>query len=70
MGAAARRFVEQNRLSDPFSAILDSEAYRARIKQRKRAAANVADDDVVAPPDTVDNYLLDHRVHRTVEASA
>jgi hypothetical protein len=35
MGAAARRFVEANRVDEPFTAILDSEAYRRRLQEQK-----------------------------------
>jgi glycosyltransferase involved in cell wall biosynthesis len=62
MGRAARAFVEQNRLEEPFAAILDSEGYRARIKKHKKQLALVDDDEAAAVPETVDRWLLDHRI--------
>jgi hypothetical protein len=38
MGQMARAFVEVNRVDEPFSAILDTDAYRRRIEERKNAA--------------------------------
>jgi glycosyltransferase involved in cell wall biosynthesis len=38
MGQMARTFSEINRVEEPFSAILDSEAYRRRQQERKNAA--------------------------------
>jgi hypothetical protein len=35
MGKNARAFVEQNRVDEPFTAILDSEAYRRRLHEAK-----------------------------------
>jgi len=60
MGAAARAFVEANRLAEPFSAILDSDSYRERFKKPK-AQEHAAEDDA-SSPDAVDRYLVDHRV--------
>jgi glycosyltransferase involved in cell wall biosynthesis len=37
MGAQARLYAERNRVDEPFTAILDSEAYRRRAKQAKRS---------------------------------
>lgn len=59
MGAAARAFVEDNRLERPFSAILDAAGYRQRLKASRsldRAAAAATE------PESVDDYLLDHRI--------
>ncbi|MCY3002085.1 MAG: glycosyltransferase [Planctomycetota bacterium] len=36
MGLAARRYVEDNRIDEPFTAILDSAAYRARCRSARR----------------------------------
>jgi len=38
MGQMARAFAEVNRVDEPFSAILDTDAYRRRIEERKIAA--------------------------------
>jgi glycosyltransferase involved in cell wall biosynthesis len=70
MGAAARSFVVENRLDEPFSAILDSDGYRARVKQRKKQLALHDEDDVVAAPDHVERYLLDHRIVRATAIAA
>jgi hypothetical protein len=32
MGEAARKFTEQNRIAEPFTAVFDSELYRRRIE--------------------------------------
>jgi glycosyltransferase involved in cell wall biosynthesis len=37
MGAAARRFAEDNRVDQPFTAILDADAYRRRLRRLRRA---------------------------------
>ncbi len=60
MGAAARAFVEANRLAEPFSAILDSDSYRERFKKPKQQDQAAEDD--ASSPDAVDRYLVDHRV--------
>ena len=70
MGTAARAFVERNHLEEPFSAILDSEAYRARVKKHKKELALVDDDGVEAAPETVDSYLVDHRITRVAGSGA
>jgi hypothetical protein len=69
MGAAARAFVEQNRLEEPFSAILDSEGYRQRIKKNRKLelvdggqSDGEADGEAGSAPESVDSYLLDHRI--------
>jgi glycosyltransferase involved in cell wall biosynthesis len=45
MGREARRFVEENDVRAPFSAILDSESYRRRRKGEKLLAELVRDDE-------------------------
>src|SRR5262245_10886796 len=40
MGQMARAFAEVNRVDEPFSAILDTDAYRRRIEERKKTAQN------------------------------
>jgi glycosyltransferase involved in cell wall biosynthesis len=62
MGRDARTFVEQNRIDEPFSAILDSEGYRQRIKRQKKQFALVHEPDAPEAQDSVDDYLIDHRV--------
>jgi glycosyltransferase involved in cell wall biosynthesis len=37
MGKAARAFVENNRVDEPFSAVLDSDAYRRRLHEAKHS---------------------------------
>jgi glycosyltransferase involved in cell wall biosynthesis len=39
MGQMARTFAETNRVDEPFTAILDSEAYRRRLQERSDSAA-------------------------------
>ena len=38
MGQMAARFAKANRVDEPFTAILDSEAYRRRLQEKKEAA--------------------------------
>jgi glycosyltransferase involved in cell wall biosynthesis len=38
MGRNARAFVEQNRVDEPFTAVLDSEAYRRRLQHAKHGS--------------------------------
>jgi len=38
LGRNARRFIEQNRVDEPFTAVLDSDAYRRRLQDEKRGA--------------------------------
>ena len=38
MGLAARRFAEANRVDEPFTAVLDSEAYRRQLRKKKKLA--------------------------------
>ncbi len=40
MGQTARAFAETNQVHEPFSAILDSDAYRARLQERKNTGPN------------------------------
>ncbi|MGQ0507143.1 MAG: glycosyltransferase [Myxococcaceae bacterium] len=40
MGAAARVFAEENRVDQPFTAVLDSEAYRRRLEKSHRREPN------------------------------
>ncbi len=68
MGKGARAFVERHRIDEPFSAILDSDAYRQRAKKAKKQVALVAEDrDQV---ESVDGYLVDHRTHSGWAAGA
>ncbi len=39
MGAAAREFIEANRIDEPFTAVLDSDAYRRRLHAEKERDA-------------------------------
>ena len=48
MGGQARAFVEANDVREPYSAILDTEAYRRRRKSEKLLGELVRDDDAVA----------------------
>ena len=36
MGRAARAYAEANRVDEPFTAVLDSEAYRRQLRKKKR----------------------------------
>ena len=36
MGRAARAFAEANRVDEPFTAVLDSEAYRRQLRKKKK----------------------------------
>jgi glycosyltransferase involved in cell wall biosynthesis len=36
MGAAARAYAESNRVDEPFTAVLDSEAYRRQLRKKKK----------------------------------
>jgi glycosyltransferase involved in cell wall biosynthesis len=51
MGRAARRFIEANRVDRPFTAILDSEAYRKQLEDAKQAED--------APPVPLTTQVLD-----------
>lgn len=42
MGRNARRFIEQNRVDEPFTAVLDSDAYRRRLQEEKHGAGGRA----------------------------
>ncbi len=42
LGANARVFAEANRVDEPFTAVLDSEAYRGQLRKRKRAQEKLA----------------------------
>lgn len=61
MGYAAREFAVANRVDEPFSAILDSERYRQRVKWLKKRAADaeVAEPRLEELP--VEAFLVDHR---------
>ncbi len=61
MGRAAREFVLENRIDEPFSAILDSENYRQRVKRQKKVASLVAELDRPDGQDGVEDDLVDHR---------
>ncbi len=45
MGLAARRFAEANRVDEPFTAVLDAEAYRRQLRKKKRLAEQLASID-------------------------
>src|SRR5262249_24798561 len=49
MGQMARAFAEANRVDEPFTAILDSELHRLRLKERKN----------LTPPNPLQLTLLD-----------
>jgi glycosyltransferase involved in cell wall biosynthesis len=38
MGASARRFIERERVDEPFTAVFDSAAYRRRVRAKRRGA--------------------------------
>jgi glycosyltransferase involved in cell wall biosynthesis/predicted metal-dependent phosphoesterase TrpH len=73
MGANARKFVEDNQVDLPFSAILDADGYRQRVKERRKLAAErsgrmrvVAKVEAAARDhdalDGVADYIVDHRL--------
>jgi len=73
MGFAARKFVEENQVDLPFSAILDADGYRQRVKERRKQAAERGDRLRAAAPaepvfrehdavDGVAGYIVDHRL--------
>jgi glycosyltransferase involved in cell wall biosynthesis len=68
MGRNARQFTEDNRVDAPFSAILDSDNYRQRVKRLKKLPALAEADHGVT--ESVDDYLVDHRVIPTRAAGA
>lgn len=76
MARAARAFAVDNVVDEPFSAILDSVAYRQRVKKKrklkkqKRAAKWADDDDEAAEVEGVESYLVDHREHSEWAAGA
>ncbi len=57
MGAAARTFVESRRVDLPFSAILDPEDYRLRVRRAK--GIDAADETVgVEPPELIGDHVF------------
>jgi glycosyltransferase involved in cell wall biosynthesis len=64
MGRAARDFTVANRVDEPYSAILDSERYRQAAKRAKKQAA------VERPVESVEDYLVDHRIERSEVSAA
>jgi hypothetical protein len=70
MGAAARAFVEANQLEQPFAAILDSDAYRARLKRARHDDNVDTDPEPTVAAERVEDWLLDHRQDRPVGRSA
>ena len=70
MATNARRYTVENGIDEPFSAILDSDTYRRRVKRRKKlekkreadgatALDGMHDFDAVEVP--LESYLVDHR---------
>jgi glycosyltransferase involved in cell wall biosynthesis len=59
MGRNARQFVLENRVDEPFSAILDSERYRQRVKRLKKLEG-LPEPHIEEVP--LESYLLDHRL--------
>ena len=49
MGRAAREFAENNRVDEPFTAILDAERYRRQLRKQKRLEEKLASLDVLSP---------------------
>ncbi|HEX7681699.1 MAG TPA: glycosyltransferase, partial [Thermoanaerobaculia bacterium] len=64
MGRAARVFTVANRVDEPYSAILDSERYRQAVKRAKKQAV------VELPLESVEDYLVDHRMARSEVSAA
>jgi glycosyltransferase involved in cell wall biosynthesis len=46
MGLAARAFAEANRVDEPFTAVLDAEAYRRQLRKKKRLQDQLASIDL------------------------
>ena len=70
MATNARRYTVENGIDEPFSAILDSDTYRRRVKRRKKlekkreadgatALDGMHDFDAVEVP--LESYLVHHR---------
>jgi glycosyltransferase involved in cell wall biosynthesis len=64
MGRAAREFTVANRVDEPYSAILDSERYRQAAKRAKKQAI------VERSVESVEDYLVDHRIARSKVSAA
>jgi glycosyltransferase involved in cell wall biosynthesis len=62
MGLAAREFVVENRVEEPFSAILDSERYRQRVKRMKKVAVDAESAEPRLEELPLEAYLVDHRM--------
>jgi glycosyltransferase involved in cell wall biosynthesis len=65
LGQEARRFVERNRIEEPFSAILDADGHRQRVKRQKQGEGPqpAVVEPAEAPVEAVDAWLVDHRRH-------
>jgi glycosyltransferase involved in cell wall biosynthesis len=70
MGRRARDFALQGVLDEPFSAILDSQRYRRRVKAAKKLAKRVAAEEPVDAAAFLDTYLVDHRESLDQEVGA
>jgi len=70
MGRRARDFALQGVLDEPFSAILDSQRYRRRVKSAKKLAKRVAAEEPVDAAAFLDTYLVDHRESLDQEVGA
>ncbi len=68
MGTAARAFVERNRMSEPFSAILDSETFRQRAKGHKKRARDDAAAEDAEPEILVSHTTEEHAVQEAALA--
>lgn len=60
MGQNAREFCESNRVVDPFSAILDAEAYRLRAKRGRKVPSPVELEPEAEQ--SAEDLLVDHRI--------
>jgi len=61
MSASARAYAVEGRIDEPFSAILDSDAYRRRVKKARKVQAEMEAAAAQDSQDFVDSYLVDHR---------
>ncbi|MFN3242248.1 MAG: glycosyltransferase [Planctomycetota bacterium] len=61
MSSSARAYAVAGRIDEPFSAILDSDAYRRRVKKAKKVQAEMEAAARQGSDEFVDSYLVDHR---------
>ena len=70
MSASARAYTVEGKIDEPFSAILDSDAYRRRVKKAKKVQAEMEAAAKQGSEEFVDSYLVDHREKNAQEWAA